>query len=446
MRDLVMLGMVVAWLPMAFMNGFIAFLLWIYTTLMSPQLYLYGFMSGFRYVFVFAGLALGLLLLGRVQDRGAFIKDRSMVLLLLFIVHALTSAVIALSTNPLVPFRLEVFIKGMALALAAPFFLTSRERIHVALIVIVAGLGLHGVVDGAKVIASGGGHNIRGIPGATLGDNNLLALGMVMLLPLLLYLAKYSINRWAKWGFLAVFALCILTVLGSNSRGGFLALSVLGLWYWVTSPRKVVSAIFVAVVAVGVVNFAPDRWFDRIATIKDAGDDLSFVGRLAAWKVSVGIANDHPLFGAGFEATQVPVIWDQYKNASNFIAIEIPSIVAYKAAHSNYFQVLGDLGYVGLLLFLALLSSAYITRWQIKGLVKRSQDNNAWASDLSTAITLSLVAYMAGGAGVSLAYFELVYLQIVMLSIVRKMLLRQVEPEKKDQRSAGTKRMESQRA
>lgn len=430
MRDLVMLGMVLAWLPMAFMNGFIAFLLWIYTTLMSPQLYLYGFMSDFRYVFVFAGVALGLLLLGRIQDRGAFIKDKSMVLLLLFIAHALISAVIALNSNPWIPFRLEVFLKGMALALAAPFFLTSRERIHVALIVIVAGLGIHGVLDGAKVLASGGAHNVRGIPGASLGDNNLLALGMVMLLPLWLYLAKYSVSRWVKWGYLGSFALCILAVLGSNSRGGFLALSILGLWYWLTSPRKLVSAIFVAIVAVGVIHFAPDRWFDRIATIKEAGEDESFMGRVAAWKVSVNIANDHPVFGGGFDATQVSTIWDQYKNTPNFINIEIPANITYKAAHSNYFQVMGDLGYVGLFLFLSLMASAYITRWQIKGLVKRLRGNHAWASDLSTAITLSLVAYMAGGAGVSLGYFELVYLQIVMLSIVRQMLLRELQPDK----------------
>jgi hypothetical protein len=91
---------------------------------------------------------------------------------------------------------------------------------------------------------------------------------------------------------------------------------------------------------------------------------------------------------------------------------------------------MGDLGYVGLLLFLALMASAYITRWQINDLVKRTSSSNTWASDLSTAITLSLVAYMAGGAGVSLGYFELVYLQIVMLAIIRQLLLRQVEQEK----------------
>lgn len=427
MRDLVMFVIVMGWVPMAFMNGFVAFLLWIYTSMLSPQFFLYGFMSGFRYVFVFAGLALGLLLLGRIKDRGHFLWDKIGVLLVVFIAHALLSSLLAMNSNPSISFRLEFFLKGMALALASPFFLTSRERIHATLIVIVAGLGFHGVVDGAKVIASGGGHTVTGIAGASLGDNNLLALGMVMLLPLALYLVKYSAHQIARWASFGVFVLCVMTVLGSNSRGGFLALAMLGVWYWVTSPRKLVSAIFVVIVTVGVVNFAPERWFDRISTIQNAGEDQSFLGRVAAWKVSVNIANDNPIFGAGFDAVQVASIWDKYKLVPNFIDIEVPNDIAFKAAHSNYFQVLADLGYVGFFLFLALLLSAFVTRWQIKSLVKQLSRDHAWASDLSTAITLSLVAFMVGGAGVSLAYFELAYLQIVMLSIVLHLLQKELK-------------------
>ena len=427
MRDLVMFAVVLGWVPMAFMNGFVAFLLWIYTSMLSPQFFLYGFMTGFRYAFVFAGITLVLLVLKRVNERGQFIWDKIGVLLVMFIAHALVSALLALNSNPAVEFRMEYFIKGMALALVAPFFLTSRERIHATLVVVVAGLGFHGVVDGAKVIVSGGVHNITGISGGSLGDNNLLALGMVMLLPLTLYLSKYSAHKLTKWAVFGVFVLCVMTVLGSNSRGGFLALAILGIWYWVTSPRKFVSAIFVAIVVAGVVNFAPDRWFDRIATIKEAGEDQSFLGRVAAWKVSVNIANDNPLFGGGFDAVQVASIWNQYKETPNFINIEIPEYIKFKAAHSNYFQVLSDLGYLGLFLFLALLASAFITRWQIKKLVKRLPGDNSWASDLSTAITLSLVAFMVGGAGVSLAYFELAYLQIVMLSIVLHLLQKELK-------------------
>ena len=38
-------------------------------------------------------------------------------------------------------------------------------------------------------------------------------------------------------------------------------------------------------------------------------------------------------------------------------------------------------------------------------------------------IQAALVAFMVGGAGVSLAYFELAHFQIVMLSVIRRWLL-----------------------
>lgn len=417
-----MLGALMAMIPMAFMNGFVAFLLWVYASVLSPQLYLYGFMQGFRFVFVFAGIALLLLWMRKVQDRGRFVPDATSVVLLLFVIHTILSSIFSIQPNPAVWFRLDIFLKGIVLAFMAPFFLTSRWRIHVMLIVLVIGLGFHGVVDGLKMIASAGAHNILGIPTSSLSDNNLYALGMVMLLPLILYLAKYSAHRITRWIALIAFSLCVMTVLGSNSRGGFLALAILGIWYWITSPRKILSLVFVAVVAVGVVQFAPERWFERIETIKDAAADQSFLGRVAAWKVSVNIANDNPLLGAGFHAVERQWIWNQYKVTPNIISSVVPQIPA-KAAHSNYFQVLGDLGYIGLILFLALLASAFVNRWRIQALAAKSRSDTTWATDLATAINLSLVAFMAGGAGVSLAYFELVYLFIMMLPAIHRILI-----------------------
>lgn len=417
MRDLLMLAAMTALVPMAILNGFVAFLLWVFVTCMSPHAYMYGFMGSVRYAFVFATLSLGLLLLGRVKERGAFIWDKSTILIILFVLHAILSSLFSMQPNPIVAFRLEFFLKGMVLALAAPFFLTSRWRIHITLIILIASLGFHGILDGLKMVASGGSHMIHGIPRSTLSDNNLYAVGIVMVLPLTLYLAKYSEHRIARWVALAVFGLCVMTVLGSNSRGGFVALAVLGVWYWFTSQRKIASLAFIALVAIGILQIAPERWFDRIETIKDAAEDVSFLGRVAAWKVSVNIANDNPILGGGFHAVENQWIWNTYKDASNFIPIIVPDITA-KAAHSNYFQVLGDLGYIGLFLFLAILGTAFFTRGQIKRLCSTAHVDLKWAADLATALNLSLVAFMAGGAGVSLAYFELVYLMIILLAII----------------------------
>lgn len=418
-----MFVVMLAWTPMAFLSPFVAFLLWIFTTVMSPALYLFGFMQGFRYVFFFAGFTLFALVFNRLTERGKFEFNKTSILLILFILHAVTSAFLSLQPNPAVEIRLENFLKGMALALVMPFFLTSQWRMHVSVLVIALGFGLHGVVDGLKVIASGGGHNITGIMTGSLNDNNLYAVGMVMLLPLLLYLYKYSASRLARVSTLSGFLLTIMTVLGTNSRGGFLALAVVAFWYWLSSQRKLVSLIFVAVLAVGVVQVAPDRWFERIESIKTAGEDKSFLGRVAAWRVNMSVANDHPVFGGGFEAASAGWVWEAYKYKPSLITLDMTQFTPF-SAHSIYFQVMGDLGYVGLVLFLALISSAFVTRWEIKSLVARSGDRLQWATDLSTACTLSLVAFMAGGAGVSLAYFELVYFLVMMVALIKRQILK----------------------
>lgn len=406
--------------PMAFMDGFVAFLLWIFTTVMSPGNYLYGFMLSFRFVFVFAGIAVLLLMLGRVKERGKFQWNASTVLLFLFVIHGMLSAAFALQPNPLLEIRVETFWKGMALALMAPFFLSSRWRIHLTLVVLALGLGLHAVVDGLKVLASGGAHNVIGVPNSSLTDNNLYALGMAMLLPLLMYLYRYSAIKYAKWAAAAGVVLTILTIIGTNSRGGFLALAVVGFWYWMISPRKLVSLLLVAALAFGAMQVAPDRWFDRIESIQTASEDDSFMNRVAAWRVSMSIANDHPVLGGGFNAVQNFWIWDEYKERPSPFTIDM-SRYTPKAAHSIYFQVLGDLGYVGLSIFLALLASAFYARSRVKSIVVKA-GRGWWALDLSNAGCLALVAFMAAGGGVSLAYFELVYFLIVMLSVLPSVL------------------------
>lgn len=424
-----MFGIMLGLVPMAFMDGFIAFLLWIFTTVMSPGNYLYGFMQDFRYVFVFAGIAALLLLMGRVKERGKFEWNISTVLLLLFIVHGLLSTAFALRPNQLLDIRLEIFLKGMALALVAPFFLSTRWRVHLTLVVLVLGLGLHAVVDGLKVIASGGAHNVVGVPNSSLTDNNLYALGMAMLVPLLMYLYRYSAHKYAKLGASIGVVLAIMTIIGTNSRGGFLALAVVGFWYWMISHRKLVSLMVVAVLAFGIAQVAPERWFDRIESIQTAGEDDSFMNRVAAWRVSLSIANDHPVLGGGFNAVQNFWIWDEYKDRPSVFNVDV-SKYSPKAAHSIYFQVLGDLGYLGLLLFLALLGSAFYARSRVKRIYEQTK-RGLWALDLCNAGCLALVAFMAAGGGVSLAYFELVYFLIVMMSLLPSIMQSERVPQTK---------------
>ena len=203
---------------------------------------------------------------------------------------------------------------------------------------------------------------------------------------------------------------------------------VVGFWYWLSSQKKLLSLVLVSIVAVGVLQFGSDRFFDRMSTIKDAGEDYSFLTRVAAWRVNLAVGLSNPILGGGFDAAINHHIWNEYKQKPSPFNIDMDKFYPH-VAHSIYFQVIGDLGLLGLFWFLALLASAFVARVRIKALAARAGPEWAWASDLSTALVLSLVAFMAGGAGVSLAYYELVYMIIMLVAVLHQMVAQAVKTQ-----------------
>jgi putative inorganic carbon (HCO3(-)) transporter len=78
------------------------------------------------------------------------------------------------------------------------------------------------------------------------------------------------------------------------------------------------------------------------------------------------------------------------------------------AAHSIYFQILGNHGFVGLAIFLAI----WITTWRSAAWLRvngAAQPETRWCADLGSMCQVSLVGYAVGGTFLSLSYFDLPY-------------------------------------
>ena len=94
-----------------------------------------------------------------------------------------------------------------------------------------------------------------------------------------------------------------------------------------------------------------------------------------------------------------------------------------KAAHSIYFEVLGDHGFVGLALYLAILAAAWLNTFQVLN-VTRTRPDLAWAHELARMLQISLVAFLVGGAALSMAYYDGVLvvfaLTAALLQVVRR--------------------------
>jgi putative inorganic carbon (hco3(-)) transporter len=284
-------------------------------------------------------------------------------------------------------------------------------RLHALILVTIISVGYFAVYGGLVGIISAGHSRFVGPPGTHIADNNHLALAIVIVIPLMNYIRMYSENRIVRFTLLASMGLGVITVLVTYSRGGFLGLSAMGGVLWWKSKHKLVSLVVIAVLAVPAFQLMPQKWWDRMDTIENASEeDGSFQQRLASWETAFNLAVANPVLGGGFSATQSPSVYAKYKPADDPTEL--------RAAHSIYFQVLGDMGFVGLSVFLMIFFSGWLNSVAvIRGGSKIP--GMEWAVDLSKMIQVSMAGYLVAGAALSMAYYDVTLALIVVLARLR---------------------------
>lgn len=438
MRDLMFLGAMFVLVPLALSNAYVAMLIWAWTGLIAIDNYLYGFMEAIRLNLIFALITLMLLLTKRDPERAVWQWNPSTAILVALVIHVTLSATFGYSGNRENWMLYERFVKIAIFAILMPLAVNSRYRIHAFVVVIALGMGFHGLIDGLKFLSSGGGHIVRGF--RKFGDNNHFAVMLAMAIPLMLYLARYANSRILRLGAVFATVITIAAVIGTRSRGGFVALAAAGLWYLITSRQRMAGLVVVVAGAVLVLNFAPASWTERMQTIKEADQDSSFMSRVEAWQVSSAIAMHNPLLGGGLHAVQVQSVWERFRGNRGilpFVDTGRPSEI-FRAAHSIYFETMGDLGFVGFGLFMALILRALYVGLTIGGKARMLGPDWEWAVDLGRALASVIVVFMVGGLTVSIAYSELIYMVVVLAELLRTQVdrARASMPAPSDKRSA----------
>jgi putative inorganic carbon (HCO3(-)) transporter len=245
-------------------------------------------------------------------------------------------------------------------------------------------------------LATGGSYRVWGPSGSFIEGNNEIALALVMIIPLMRFLQLVSNSKWIKRGLMVSMVLCAAAALGSQSRGALLAIAAMGGVLWWRSDQKAVTSILLLVAAVALLSFMPEQWWDRMRTIGAYQDDTSAGGRINAWWMAWNLAKAN-FFGGGFSVSTAALF-----------ALYAPDPLAVHAAHSIYFMVLGEHGFVGLFLFLLL----WVLVWSSAGRLRvqgRKLPETQWLSHLGAMCQVSLAGYAVGGAFLSLSYYDLPY-------------------------------------
>lgn len=411
MRDIPLLLTWAALVPISLWSAHLGVILWIWCSLIAPNELVFGFMSAVPYAKLTAALTFLALIINR--EWRFFYFDGTMAIFVGLALLAIIANAIALSPGH--EHLLDRYLKVLTLGVVVAGVMASRWRMHAVIVVICIAFGFNMVTDGLKFLVSGGAHKVTGR--SSVGDNNQLAVAFLITLPLIYYLCRHSAWRLMRIGFGLLLAAGLVAVIGTFSRGGFVGLIVFALWMTAKSSRKVLSLTMLAVVAGGLYAIVPSSYFDRVDTINTAEHDSSFMARVVAWKISMLIALDRPFTGGGFYAVQLPDVWNHYISQLgklDFVTTPEPP-EAPLAAHSIYFEMLGDFGFTGLGLFLLLLGRSYLLLARVR---RRAQEDpaKAWANDLAGMLQVSLIVFCTAGAALSMAKFEALYVVFALVS------------------------------
>jgi len=428
-RDFFIIVIFSVWAIYALKRPYYGALLWVWIGLMNPHRLGWGF----AYSLPFAMIAAMMTMLSIIINPKDFKWPQGLpvVILILFTLWMGITTNSAIHPDPSLNKYIDV-LKVLLMTMVVGSVVRTREDIFSLIWIIILSIGYFGFKGGIFTIITGGSFRVWGPPSSLVEGNNELAVALTMIIPLMYFMVKnthivaklfffkkFPLN-WIKMGIYLVIFLCAVSVIGSHSRGAFLAIIGMLSMLWWRSGAKFSVGFLLILVAPLVIFLMPDEWMNRMNTIETYEEDASAMGRINAWKMAINIANDRFL-GAGF-STASRAVYEMYAPNPNDVLV----------AHSIYFQVLGEHGYIGLVLYLLFWLSTYIIAGQLVHLAK-GNGNLEWAGLLGSMCKVSLVGFAIGGAFLSLAYWDMPYYIMIILVCTEHLVKEQLAMHQSNQ-------------
>ncbi len=408
MRDILVTLLVFGSLPFILRNAYVGILVWSWLSYMNPHRLGWGF----AYSMPFAQIVAIVLFVAIIfsSEKKRLPMDGVVVVWILFILWMLVTTVFAFYPDS-AQVMLSKVLKIQLVTFLTLILMTDQRRINLLIWVIAMSIGFFSVKGGVFTILTGGGFRVWGPPGSYIEENNGLAVATLMIIPLIVYLYRISEKKWQRYGLAFAGVMSLASAVGSQSRGALLAMVAVAGFFWLKTKSKLVSGIGIVIIALIGWFVMPQSWHDRMGSIQNYQEDSSAMSRINSWQYSINVANDR-LTGGGFNS------WTR-----ETFAIYAPNPESVFVAHSIYFSVLGEHGWPGLLLFLLVLGLT----WRSLSRVIRQTNNIEGSQEniLARMLQVSLIAYMAGGAFLSLSYFDLSWHLIAISVLLAHQLGRQ---------------------
>lgn len=412
MRDYVLTLLIIGLLPICFWRPWIGIVVWYWFGLMNPHRQTWDFAYTMPFAMWIGVATLAGMLFAR--DRRSIPWNTGLVLVALLMSYYTFTTFFAWAPDEAWTQWLKVF-KIVLMTFVATMFIYGRERIHALMLTMALSIAFYGVKGFFFVLRSGGTERVQGPEGTFIDGNTFLGMAMIMVAPVLISLARVEHRRWLRSLLYAGAGMTLVSTIFTYSRGAFLGLAATLPLMFLRSKRKWLAAAILVPALLIAPSLLPESVFNRAEKIESYQSDGSANQRLQSWTVAWNLALDHPITGAGFNfenGANIRDKWIAYGSEKYMWALDRPH-----AAHSIYFQVLGQHGFVAFGLFLAVLFGTALSLGRLRARAN-AHPSLSWVSSYATGLQIGLVGYMVSGAFLSSAYFDLAFLYYALAAIL----------------------------
>lgn len=420
MLDLALVGFLAALLALGLRRPFIWVLAYIYVDIVAPQKISFFLLASIPVSLIVFIAAFGGWLVADSKQGSRFTLRQALIALLL---------VYCGYTTLVADFPVEAagkwswVWKALVFALFLPLTLRTRLRIEAAALVMVLSAASIIVSGGIKTALGGGGYGSLHLfvnDNIGLYEGSIISCVAIAIIPLIVWLAKHGTVYPSDWRVKlfagALIFACLLIPVGTQARTGLICIGVLCVLALRTVKRRMLYLSLMGLAGLIAVPFLPQSFTQRMSTIENHQADQSASTRLAVWRWTWEYAQDHPL-GGGFEAylgNKIRYQMNEAASSGNTTAIESSTVEDEgRAFHSSYFEMLGEQGWPGLMIWLWLHA---LGLWQMERIRRRWKDRTGegqqWQAPLANALQLAQIVYLVGSAFVGIAYQPFVLMLI----------------------------------
>jgi putative inorganic carbon (HCO3(-)) transporter len=336
---------------------------------------------------------IGALIACAVEGKGSFSRQRGWGLLLAFTLVIFAS--IAQAVYPSVGLKtVDLWLSWLVII----FIISSAADTEERLILLVGGfllwnfkMSFGGFRRWAAIGFQFRDWGLTG-PSGWFQNSGEFGIEMCVFFPIVIYFLIGLQPHLAKWKVYALVFMAVTAVAsmaGSSSRGALVGGAAVGLWFLWRSPNRIKGTVLMGALAIATWVVLPDEQKERF---RASGDDRTSQHRLTYWADGIEIANDHPVLGIGYDN------WMPYYTTRYNPDGQLP--------HNIFIEAAAELGYVGLFVFVGLISYVFWENYQTRRVTARNGPlPNRFLYFMSFGFDGALIGYLVSGFFVTVLFY-----------------------------------------